>query len=202
MTPLHLTLETIAGRTVPVPDPAARFVHLQFRRFAGCPICHTHLRSFVRRRDELAAAGIREVIFFHSSAAELRTYEADLPFDVVADAARTFYRRFGVEPSATALLHPSIVGAAVRGAKVVFRGTARRLWLPRAENGRLGRPADFLVDAGGVIVASRRGTHANDQWPVDELLALARSASRDSSRAAGSRDGPGAAPVFHPVILR
>jgi peroxiredoxin len=202
MTPLQLTLETIAGRIVSVPDAAARFVHLQFRRFAGCPICHTHLRSFVKRHAELAAAGIREVVFFHSSAAELRTYEADLPFDLVADPTRTFYRQFGVESSGSALLHPTIVGAALRGAKVVFRGEARRVWIPKAENGRLGLPGDFLIDAAGLVIASHRGTHANDQWTVDELLALARPTPGGSPHPAGWLDGPGSAPAFRPETSR
>ena len=52
--------ETIIGRIlcdiddhpVPVPD-SERIVHLQFRRDAGCPVCHVHLRTFVVRHDEL-----------------------------------------------------------------------------------------------------------------------------------------------------
>jgi hypothetical protein len=38
----------------------------------------------------------------------------------------------------------------------------------------LGLPADFLVSSGGQLVASHYGTHASDQWSVDEVLALAR----------------------------
>src|SRR6187551_932527 len=92
--PLNLTLQTIAGKDVPVPDPSGRFVHLQFRRFSGCPICNTHLRSLVKHRAKLTDHSIREVIFFHSSATELRIYEADIPFDLVADPERKYYRQF------------------------------------------------------------------------------------------------------------
>ena len=63
-------LLTVTGR-IRVPD-ANRLVHLQFRRFAGCPICNLHLRSGARRHDEIAAAGIREVVVFHSPADERR----------------------------------------------------------------------------------------------------------------------------------
>jgi peroxiredoxin len=185
--PLALTLETIEGKVVPVPDPSARFVHLQFRRFSGCPICNAHLRSLANHRAELAEHGIREVIFFHSSAAELRTYEADLPFDLVADPERKYYRQFGVESSARALLHPAIIGPILRGAKVVFRGSGRRLWMPKAENGRLGLPADFLVDRTGRIVAAKFGTHAYDQWEVGELLTLARRESVSAASQAQAR---------------
>ena len=71
-------LLTVSGARIRVPD-ANRLVHLQFRRFAGCPICSLHLRSVTRRDDEITAAGIREVLFFHSPADELREHTAELP---------------------------------------------------------------------------------------------------------------------------
>jgi hypothetical protein len=44
-----LELTTSGGQVVTVPDPAGDYVHLQLRRFAGCPICNVHLRSIVTR---------------------------------------------------------------------------------------------------------------------------------------------------------
>ena len=61
---------TALSGTVQIPDPT-RLVHLQLRRFAGCPICNLHLRSFARRHDELVRAGTVEVAVFHSSAEDL-----------------------------------------------------------------------------------------------------------------------------------
>lgn len=83
-------LRTLAGDTVRIPDPR-QLVHLQMRRYAGCPLCSLHLRSFVRRKDDLARAGVREVAVFHSSAEELRRVHTDLPFDVVPDPERDLY---------------------------------------------------------------------------------------------------------------
>lgn len=48
-------LVTIEGDAVAVPDPY-RLTHLQFRRFAGCPICGVHLQSVVARHGEITAA--------------------------------------------------------------------------------------------------------------------------------------------------
>ena len=67
------TLQTINGETVYLPD-AKQLIHLQLRRFAGCPVCNLHLQSIVRRHAEIAAAGIREVVVFHSQAEELRPH--------------------------------------------------------------------------------------------------------------------------------
>jgi len=93
------------GEPVALPDPNL-LVHLQFRRFAGCPVCNLHLRSIVQRYAEITSAGVREVVVFHSSAAELREHVAGLPFAVVPDPQKRLYREFGVESAKRALLSP------------------------------------------------------------------------------------------------
>jgi peroxiredoxin len=80
-----LALETIHGRGVTIPDKTSQFVHLQFRRFAGCPICNFHLRTFVKRYAELKTSRIREVVIFHSPKDSLLPYQGSFPFDVVGD---------------------------------------------------------------------------------------------------------------------
>src|SRR5882757_6675477 len=51
-------LRTIEATSVSIPDPDGALIHLQFRRYAGCPICSLHLQSFTRRHDEIVSAGI------------------------------------------------------------------------------------------------------------------------------------------------
>lgn len=41
----------------------------------------------------------------------------------------------------------------------------------------LGLPADFLIGSDGRVLAAKYGSHADDQWSVDELLDLAGAAS-------------------------
>jgi hypothetical protein len=172
-------LVAVVGGAVPVPDPD-RLVHLQFRRFAGCPVCNLHLRSFVRRHDEIVAAGVREVVVFHAPPAELQEHVADLPFAVIADPDKRLYVEFGVESGRRALLDPRVFGPIVRavlrdlGPVLLGRRPAPAL---RPHGGRYGLPADFLITPGGVVRARRYGAHAYDQWSVDELLAAARGGS-------------------------
>ena len=167
-------LPTLNGSSIVVPDPRGALVHLQLRRYAGCPICSLHLRSFARRHDELVAAGVREVSVFHSSAAELRKVHVDLPFDVIPDPERALYAELGVGVSARAVLDPR---AWVAAARAVAAGASKD---PRAgmADGSFGLPGDFLIAADGGIVALKRGVHANDQWSVDEVLALVRTGAR------------------------
>ncbi|MGC7094803.1 peroxiredoxin-like family protein [Amycolatopsis lurida] len=165
-------VEVVDGEPVDIPKPG-RLVHLQFRRFAGCPVCNVHLRSVTRRHAELAAAGVLEVAVFHSPEAELREHTADIPFAVVADPGKRLYREFGVEAGARALLHPRAWLPIVRS---IAAGLARRDPAPasKQEHGRLGLPADFLIGEDGTVLAAKYGEHIYDQWSVDEILALAR----------------------------
>lgn len=157
-------LPTLRRGSVQVPDPD-QIVHLQFRRYAGCPICTTHLRAFAARHDEIAAAGIHEVVVFHSERDALLKHRAHLPFDVVPDPTKGLYREFGVERSLRAVLHPSSWLAGIRGWSPA-RG------LRAGAGGYLGLPADFLIGPDGQVLARHYGTHANDNWSVDTMLSL------------------------------
>ena len=92
-----LRLTSIRNQPIVIPNGEVSFVHLQFRRYAGCPICNLHLRSFVKRISDLERAGVREVVVFHSSAEAMLPYQGDLPFEAVADPQKNLYRQFGVE---------------------------------------------------------------------------------------------------------
>jgi peroxiredoxin len=162
-------LRTIQGSDVQVPATHAPLTHLQFRRFAGCPICNLHLRTLVTRRDEIASAGIHEVIVFHSEAETMRPFQGDLPFDVVADPNRELYRRFGVGTSLWSVADPRAWVAYARGVLARHPASSRQ-----GEGGHLGLPADFLLTQEGRIAACKYGAHAADQWAANELLELAR----------------------------
>jgi hypothetical protein len=156
-----------------------RLVHLQFRRFAGCPVCNLHLQSFVRRQSEIAAAGIREVVAFHSSPEELRQHTGHLPFVVIADPDKHLYTEFAVESAPRALLDPRAWGAIVRGVSRSMLAIVRgRGPMPpvRPRGGRFGLPAEFLIGRDGRVIASKYGEHADDQWSVDDLLRIAQNA--------------------------
>lgn len=165
----HLQVEDIHGKMIDIPVKGAKFTHLQFRRYAGCPVCNLHLRSVTQRLGEIEAAGIREVVFFHSSAAALKPHVADFPVTIIGDEPRRWYRQFGVGKALSGLLHPKVFGDALKGLAL------KNLWtaITPAED-HTGLPADFLLDAKGKVVAAKYGTHASDQWTVDELLAAAR----------------------------
>jgi peroxiredoxin len=171
-------LTTIRSEQIRVPASEG-LTHLQFRRFAGCPICNLHLRSVVRRHDEIVAAGISEVVVFHSSVEDMLPHQGELPFAAIADPDRELYTLFGVGSSLKAVLHPRALGAGLRATPDTVRGKrVGRNPSPAKGESALGLPADFLIGADGRVLAAKYGRHANDQWEVDELLQLASSTNR------------------------
>lgn len=171
------TLMSVSGVPISIPD-ADRLVHLQFRRFAGCPVCNLHLHSFRQRKEEITSASIQEVVVFHSTEEDLLSHVQAFPFAVVADPHKQLYLEFGVESSIRALIHPRvwlpILHGVSRSMQEIFR---KEHPLPSItpRGGRFGLPADFLIGRNGRVLACRYGSHAYDQWSVDELLFLANS---------------------------
>jgi peroxiredoxin len=170
-----VSFRSIASGVIRAQDDD-RPLHLQFRRFAGCPICHLHLHHFRRRAAELDRH-VREVVFFHSSEDELRPHLAYLPPFTIADPDKLLYRAFGVEAHPRALLHPKAIATALRSSIVaMYRIASGRQAMPGRSplGGRLGLPADFLVSHTGQVLACHYGVHADNQWSVDQVLDLAR----------------------------
>jgi peroxiredoxin len=165
------TLTTIGGIDIALPA-ADRLVHLQFRRFAGCPICNLHMHQVASRLGDITAAGVTEVVLFHSSAQRLRRYQADLPFAVVADPKRALYEEFGVQNSVRGVLNRDVALAVGRGMRQMRSARSLVASLGPTEN-HLSMPADFLIAPDGVVLARKYGEHADDQWSVDDLLELA-----------------------------
>src|SRR5688572_3575223 len=105
------------GERVSLVQPGI-WTHVQFRRFAGCPMCNLHLQAFLRGYARLQSAGLREVVVFHSSAADLKRQHAEAPFPIIPDPTQSKYRAFGVGKSPRAILNPRAMAAMLKG---VFR---------------------------------------------------------------------------------
>ena len=177
----QLTVITSKGTRITIPVAGANYTHIQFRRFSGCPICNTHIAEFRRSIAQLKAAGIHEVLFFHSSQEDVAAFHKDLPFDAVGDREKHYYSRFGVESS-----WKFANAAAVRAALAsILRGNFGL----KISGGPLGLPAEFLVAADGRIKAAHYGKHAYDQWAIKTLLDLARDSRSVVSDAAKAING-------------
>ena len=167
---------TIHGDPVQIPEPHWH-LHLQFRRYAGCPVCNLHLRSIARRHEEILAAGIHEVVVFHSSADTMLEFQGELPFAAIADPQKKLYAEFGVEKmsSLAALIAALTPRSWLAAGRALRRAPSLRGAAGKGEE-HLGLPADFLIGPGGRVLAAKYGEYVDDQWSVDELLDLAKNA--------------------------
>jgi len=166
----------VRSERIRIPD-SQHIVHLQFRRFAGCPVCDLHLHSIAQRHGELLAASIREVAVFHSTVEDLLPHARQLPFTAIADPDKRLYTEFGVESAPRALLDPRAWVPVLRGVtRSLVKVVRREQPIPtlNPHGGRFGLPADFLIASDGEVIACKYGSHAYDQWSVDEILGLAR----------------------------
>jgi peroxiredoxin len=165
-------LTSTKGAAIHIPGSPG-IIHLQFRRFAGCPVCNLHLQKMAKEWTQLEAAGITEVIVFHSTREELTKYADDLPFHVIGDPEKKLYKAFGVESSPYAVLHPRaffpIAHSVFNNFKEYLSGK-KPLPPLRPAGGSLGLPADFLIREDGKILEFNYGRHADDQWSVSDVL--------------------------------
>ncbi len=167
----HRELVTIHGDLVALPD-AERLVHLQFRRYSGCPVCNLHLSSVARRHDDILAAGVREIVVFHSKQEIMLDFQGQLPFPAIADPEKKLYSEFGVERMSPWLaFHPRSWRAAGRA---LTQAPSLRGAMGKGEE-HMGLPTDFLIGCDGQVLAAKYGQFVDDHWSVDELLALTRS---------------------------
>jgi peroxiredoxin len=188
-------LVTIRGEQVRIPDPK-RLVHIQFRRYAGCPVCNVHLRSVVRRHGDILAAGIAEVVVFHSTAETMQEFQGQLPFAAIADPEKQLYAEFGADrrmPS-TAALNPRMWWVAGNALAKGLRFNHLHGASGRGEE-HAGLPSEFLIDPEGRVIAAKYGKRIDDHWSVDELLDLARHwaplAAHPVSQPSPLKAGPG-----------
>ena len=178
------TFTTFKGETVSLENSNTPLIHIQFRRHAGCPICDLHLRSIMKREDELTNLGVSEIVFFHSNPEELKKHTSYLPFPCIADPTKTLYKEFGTEEGRGIVdsFTWHVAGAllsAVGSAMVDLVKGERQIAPLRPTGGRDQFPADFLVNKAGKILAVKYGKDIADQWSVNELFEVANSVNSE-----------------------
>jgi len=158
--------QSISGAQIKVPDSDWNITHIQFLRFAGCPVCNLLLQNYIRRINEIRAANIREVVFFYSEAKFVEDYYQQLPLDLIADPNRSIYKKYAVERSLWSIFSPQAWPNLLKGYKLKAAG--------KIDSTPFGQPAEFLVAPDGRIIDCHYGSHSSDQWSVDDILKIAR----------------------------
>ena len=171
-------LVSITGAPVRVPDPE-RLTHLQFRRFAGCPICHVHVQAIEPATTSLRpSASKRSSCFIRLLQRCWRISRERSPSRSSAILARSSIASSGSSRAHCRILKPKVLRVELRGLLAKRRAFGLDL-----HGGPLGLPADFLIAPSGAVLAAKYGADAYDQWSVDDVLKLA--AQHSAPAAAG-----------------
>jgi peroxiredoxin len=174
------TAQAIGGRRIDLAALRGRTVLLKFYRFATCPVCHLHLHGFIQVYKPLVAIGLTSIVIYYSPADMVdATAVAGLPFDLVPDPDKRIFRAFGVEQRWAGMFAPA-----------VWRDYARALaagfppGMLTSDGGITGQPADFLIDAQGIVAFAHYGRHYADSLTAAELADARRRLGSHHTRVA------------------
>ncbi|KAJ3015835.1 UNVERIFIED_CONTAM: hypothetical protein HDU68_012547 [Siphonaria sp. JEL0065] len=146
-------------------------IHLQLRRFSGCPICNTHIRSYARYVQTLVELGVTPVVVFHSEADVIRENQAEAEWTkgmlFVADPERVIYKAFGADFSVWSIFSIRAITTAMTNiGKFSFKNRGIGAGVTQ-------RPMDILIKD-GIVLDFKYGVDAFDQWSGEEVVALVK----------------------------
>lgn len=161
---------SISGERVYLPGINGKNVLLKFHRFSGCPVAQRQIHEFIKRQNELNAAGIETIVFIHSPVSKIvPVYKEVAGLHIVADPQRVFCRLYH---SAFSWLETFSVASWIQIFKSFLKG-----YFPlfnRFAATVHGIPSDFLIDQNGIIRDLRYGSNAGDSWNVSDVLKRAQ----------------------------
>ncbi len=138
---------------------------LSFYRFASCPFCNLRIHEIVNRFDELGK-NFTVVAVFDSPLDNLKRHTDGhkAPFPILADESNQYYREYGIEHSFGGMLKGMILRM-----PTLARGMLKG-YLPTSLKGSIiTMPADFLVDAAGIIQTAYYGKDEGDHLPFAQI---------------------------------
>ncbi len=178
--------ETLDGGRLSLEGLRGKTVLLKFYRFASCPICNLHVRDYVGKADELEQAGITTVMVYHSPRNLMETkIKTEVPFEMVTDRRKAIFGLYGVDFTWRGMFTLRVWR---KYARAMLHGFITR---PFGHEGSMkGHPADFLIDATGIVRYAHYGVDYADSLTADDAIAaaaeLALTAPAPSAAHAGS----------------
>jgi len=163
------TIIDFTGVAHNLSDYRGKKVLLSFYRYASCPFCNLRIHQLRQRAAEWESRGLVMLAVFQSPAATIMEYAAGetVEFPVIPDPEMKLYKTYGVESSWKAFAKATLRAGDI--AKATAKG-----FLPGGKiDGDMNRvPADFLIDAQGVIRTAFYGKDIGDHLETAEVEAF------------------------------
>lgn len=144
----NLKGQTLTGNKINLSDYLGSPLILSFYRYAACPFCNIRIHDFMKHFEgNYEPSGINAIAVFQSPISKMEKYldEHQAPFEMVSDPKYRWYKAFGLERSWGGFMKSMTKPVAT--VRSINKGYMRID--PDGVVNRL--PADFLINAGGVI---------------------------------------------------
>lgn len=167
----RIQLPALDGSYFDLDSLKGRPFMLSFFRFASCPFCNLRMHELVTRLDELSG-NFTIVAVFDSPLDNLQRHAEKhrAPFPILADESNRYYQLFGIEHSVAGVLK----GMFLRMPRMLY-GMFFKGYLPLTIKGSMTTmPADFLIDARGVIQMAYYGRDEGDHLPFEQVKDFSR----------------------------
>jgi thioredoxin-dependent peroxiredoxin len=162
----EIHLPAIDGSTFRLQDLQGRPYMIAFFRFAACPFCNLRVHELVNHFSEFGE-NFQVVAIFDSSLDNLQRHAERhrAPFPILADEQNVSYREYGIEHSVT-----GVVKGLVTRMPSMLNAMFVKGYMPTTIKGRITTmPADFLIDAQGVIRTAYYGKDEGDHLPLVQI---------------------------------
>jgi thioredoxin-dependent peroxiredoxin len=167
-------LKDIFGRTIDLKAYRGKKVFLGFFRHAGCPFCNLRVHALTKVHEELKAKGLEMIFFFESKERILlnSTFHKEVsPIPLISDPEKIWYDAYGLQSSGLI----SAVGHITTFVQTAIRAKLKGLPMhPMADGESINTiPAEFLIDANGIIRKLHYAKSLNDRMSMDHIRAFA-----------------------------
>jgi peroxiredoxin Q/BCP len=166
-----ISLPALDGSAFDLDSLKGKPFMLSFFRFASCPFCNLRMHELVTRTGELPD-GFTIVAIFDSPLDNLQRHAGkhEAPFPVLADADNRYYKLYGIRHS----LFGVMKGMLLRMPSLLYAMFIKG-YMPLTIKGSMTTmPADFLVDAQGIIQTAYYGRDEGDHLPFDKIMDFAQ----------------------------
>jgi peroxiredoxin len=162
----QIELQGIDGKTFNSQSLKGRPYMLSFFRFATCPFCNMRIHQLTTQYKQFSN-DFSIIAIFDSPLEHLTKYASkhQAPFPILADESNQYYKSFAIERSYLGILKGMFfrLPTLIQG---MFKG-----YLPLVIKGNIATmPADFLIDADGIVQTAYYGTDEGDHLSIEKVI--------------------------------
>jgi len=180
------TATAVDGSSISLSALKGQRVWLAFYRFAACPFCNLRIHEVAQRTAGFMAQGVRVLAVFQSSREKVQEVQDrhKVPFPVLCDPHGDLYKLYRLEESVLAAMSPANLPRLLEAHREGMPITTR----PDGPVTRV--PADFLIDAAGVVRVAFYGKAISEHIPFVDVERWASSPRAGNASMSETRAAP------------